>query len=808
MKVLKFGGSSVGTAASMQCVRQIVANAGEPLVVVVSALGGVTDQLLRMSRMASEGDFTCQTELESLKKRHYEMVEAVVPQARKVELMPQIDGLLAELDSILHGVCLIQDLTPKTSDAIVAYGERLSSLIVSAMVEGAVHRDSRTFIATRKQGLHHVVDFEATNSRVREAFACEQRLVVVGGFIASDSESGVTTNLGRGGSDYTAAILAAALDADALEIWTDVNGFMTADPRIIPNACTIDQLSYAEAMELCNFGAKVVYPPTIYPVCQKNIPIYIKNTFCPEAKGSVIRRDASPSERPIRGISSVNETSMVTVSGLAMVGVIGVNRRIFTTLATGGISVFMVAQNASETSTSICMTPDDARVACRLLDEEFAQEIAGGAMNPASLAEGLASVAVVGERMRRLPGIAGKLFSVLGRNGISISAVAMGGQEMNLSFVVERTQLRKTLNVLHDSLFLSEHEDLNIFLCGTGTVGGSLIEQLAAQRDKLLKERGVKLNLVGLCGRNRAVFCREGINPATCREALEQGEEGGVERMMQAIESMNIFNSVFVDCTASTEVAACYERLLRHHVNIVAANKIAASSDYAHYRCLKELAREKGVKFLFETNVGAGLPVISTISDLRASGDHVLRIEAVLSGTLNYVFNTLSAKVSFSQAVRMAQTGGYSEPDPRIDLSGKDVVRKLIILARESGYQVESADVVCKPWLPASLFEGSVNDFWEALPGLDVHFEAERQRLLREHKRWRFVARWENGKGSVGLQEVPEGHPLYALEASNNQVLLTTERYHEYPMLIQGYGAGAEVTAAGVFADIMRIAGV
>ena len=489
-----------------------------------------------------------------------------------------------------------------------------------------------------------------------------------------------------------------------------------------------------------------------------------------------------------------------------MVGVIGVNRRIFTTLAAGHISVFMVAQNSSETSTSICMTPGEARRACELLDTEFAREIADGSMNPATLADNLASVAVVGEKMRRWPGIAGKLFSVLGRNGISISAVAMGGQELNLSFVVERDNLRKTLSVLHDSLFLSEHEDLHLFVCGTGTVGGSLLSQIEAQREKLMKERGVRLLVTGISGSRKAIFDREGIDLSNFRNLLSQATEGGVECMVEHIKEMNLFNSVFVDCTASPEVAAHYEELLQRNVNVVAANKIAASSDFENYSCLKHIARDKGVKFLFETNVGAGLPIINTINDLLSSGDHVLRIEAVLSGTLNYVFNTLSADIPLSRAVRLAQENGYSEPDPRIDLSGKDVVRKLVILARESGYRVEFDEIARELFIPASLFEGSLDDFWRELPQQDAHFESERKRLEREHKRWRFVAKWENGKGSVGLREFSMGHPFYDLDGSNNILLLTTERYREYPMLIQGYGAGAAVTAAGVFADIMRVA--
>lgn len=807
MKVLKFGGSSVGTAQSLSNVKHIVETAGTPVVVVVSALGGVTDQLIRLGRMADGGEDYADT-LDALAARHRAMIADVVPAPQQPAVTTEVERLLDELRSILHGVRLIQDLTPKTADAIVAYGERLSSLICAAAIEGARHRDARSFIRTVRQADRHVVDFDSTNRLVREAFAASCDVTVTGGFIAADAATGVTTNLGRGGSDYTAAILAAALHAEALEIWTDVDGFMTADPRIIPTAYTIDTLSYSEAMELCNFGAKVIYPPTIYPVCVRNIPIYVKNTFNPAARGSVIRAEVPADARPIRGISSVNETSLVTVSGLSMVGVIGVNRRIFSALTEGGINVFLVAQTSSETSTSLCVTPEDGPRACRLLDEVFAKEIADGAMNPAQLREGLATVAVVGERMKHTPGIAGKLFSVLGRNGISVSAVALGALEKNMSFVVEGTQLRKSLNVLHDSFFLSEYQELNLFLCGTGTVGSQLLEQIAAQRELLMRERGLKINLVGVTGRQAAAFDREGIDPAHYREAMAAGGPGGVERMRREIVEMNLFNSVFVDCTASEEAAAQYGALLRHNVAVVAANKVAASSAYDNYAALKQTARERGVKFLFETNVGAGLPVIHTINDLTGSGDRILRIEAVLSGTLNYVFNTLSAEISFSRAVRMALENGYSEPDPRIDLSGKDVVRKLTILARESGYRIETSDVACRNFIPQELFEGGLDEFWEKLPSLDAGFEERRLRLQQERKCWRFVAEWNNGQAAVGLREVAEGHPFYELEGSNNIISLTTERYHDYPMLIQGYGAGADVTAAGVFADIMRVANV
>lgn len=807
MKVLKFGGSSVGTPEAVLQVKQIVDRLDTSAVVVVSALGGVTDRLISLSAQAVDPAADYLTALDELHARHDKMVRTVLPADRQEEILQGVSNCFDELSRILQGVHLIGELTPKTADAIVAYGERISSSIVAALL-GARHIDSRRLIRTRPEGAKHIVDFDATHAAIAEADLSRCPLTVMGGFISSDVESGRTTNLGRGGSDYTAAILAAALGAEVLEIWTDVDGFMTADPRVIPTAFTIDELSYDEATELCNFGAKVVYPPTIFPVCVRNIPILVRNTFNPGGRHTVIRRNAAPSSRLIRGISSIGETALVTVSGMSMVGVVGVNRRIFTTLAQAGISVFMVAQSASETSTSLAVTPADAQRACHILDAEFAQEIAAGAMNPAGCRTGLSTVAVVGENLRHHTGTVGRLFSVLGRNGIGVNAVALGALEMSVSFVIERPLLRKALNVLHDSFFMGNHEELNLFICGTGTVGDQLIQQLAAQNAILREKRGLNLNLVGVGGRSKSVYDIAGIDPANYRAALNASEEeGGIEHMMRRILELNVFNAVFVDCTASADVAAHYRALLEHHVHVVTANKVAASGPYEDYAALKDTARRRGVKLLFETNVGAGLPIIGTIGDLIASGDRIKSIEAVLSGTLNYVFNTLSAEVPLSEAVRLAQANGYSEPDPRMDLCGMDVVRKITILARESGYRVETSDIAIEPFLPAELFEGSTEAFMEALPQLDAAFERERQRLVAEGKCWRYVAEWKDGKGSVGLREIPIGHPLYQLEGSNNIICLTTARY-DTPMIIRGYGAGAAVTAAGVFADVMRVANI
>jgi aspartokinase/homoserine dehydrogenase 1 len=807
MKVLKFGGTSVGSVESILSVKRIVESQNEPVIVVVSALGGITDKLIKTSQMAVEGDSLYQKCFWEMEERHEEMIKAIIPAGKeRDELMLEVKNSLEELRSIYQGVFLIRDLSPKTQAAIVSYGERISSRIVATLIKGAVWFDSREFIKTEeKQGRRRLAT-EISNKLVRETWKTIPQISIVGGFISRDAESGEITNLGRGGSDYTASIIAAALGASVLEIWTDVDGFMTADPRVISTAYVIPELSYVEAMELCNFGAKVVYPPTIYPVCIKNIPILIKNTFNPDAPGSIIKDVVKDDKRSIKGISSIKGTSLITVSGLSMVGVIGVNRRIFTCLADNGISVFMVSQASSENNTSIGVQDVDADEACRVLNLEFQKEIEDGAMFPMIAEKGLATVAVVGENMKHTPGIAGKLFGTLGRSGISVIACAQGASETNISFVIDQNYLRKALNVIHDSFFLSEYQVLNIFICGVGTVGGSLIEQIHQQQEKLMRELRLKLNVVGIASGHNAMFRREGLELENFRENLKKAAPSNVQRLHDEVIGMNIFNSVFVDCTASEEVAGLYKDFLTHNINVVAANKIAASSDYANYSELKHIAQKRGVKFLFEANVGAGLPIIRTINDLCNSGDKILRIEAVLSGTLNFIFNTISKDVPFSKTVEMAKAEGYSEPDPRVDLSGKDVVRKLVILAREAGYEINQEDVETKLFIPESFFEGTIEDFWKNLPSLDADFEARRAVMEKENKVWRFVAKFENGKASVSLGEFGNDHSFYVLEGSNNIVLLTTERYNEYPMLIQGYGAGASVTAAGVFADIMSLA--
>ncbi|HHT61939.1 MAG: bifunctional aspartate kinase/homoserine dehydrogenase I [Paludibacteraceae bacterium] len=807
MKVLKFGGSSI-TPEIVLNVKKIVESKKEPVVVVVSALTGITDKLYKVTELAAAGDSAYTEVLNEICSLHTDMVDAL--HLDTTTARTSVNKLLDELKNILQGVFLIKDISDRIADTIVGYGEQLSSIIVSRLIDGAIHVDSRTFIKTHTQFGRHVVDFELTNELITKQFENMPSVVVCGGFIASDKETGHTTNLGRGGSDYTAAILAAQLNASILEIWTDVDGFMTADPRIIKNAYVIEKLTFVEAMELSNFGAKVIYPPTIFPVFHKDIPIRIKNTMKPENEGTYISHEkVADGKKAIKGISSINDTALITIQGLGMVGVIGVNRRIFKAVAQHGISVFLVSQAASENTTSFAVKNADVELALEVLREEFKQEITNGEINHIKAEKDLATIAIVGENMKRTPGIAGKLFGALGRGGINVIACAQGASETNISFVTDLKSLRKALNVIHDSFFLSEYQELNVFLAGVGTVGGSLLEQIKHQQKKLMMEKGLKINVVGIANLDKALFNREGIDLQNYKKLLEEeGIDSSTENFKNEILLMNIFNSVLVDCTASPEIADIYRDMLANNISVVAANKIAASGDYDNYMNLKELARKRGVKYLFETNVGAGLPIMNTINNLTNSGDKILRMEAVLSGTLNFIFNTISAEIPFSKAVLMAKEARFAEPDPRIDLSGTDVIRKLVILAREAGYRVEQEDVKKNLFIPDSFFKGTLDDFWKNLPTLDKEFEEKRKLLETKQMKYRFVATMDNGDCSVGLQAVASTHPFYDLEGSNNIIMITTERYKEYPMIIKGYGAGASVTAAGVFADIISIANI
>lgn len=810
MKVLKFGGTSVGTVESLRNVKSIVESADEPVIVVVSALGGLTDKLISTARVAAAGGDAYFADYQAMVKRHHDIIEGIVPQEKRQQLYVIVNALLDELGNIYKGVSLIRDLSQRTIDIIVSYGERLSSAIITRIIRDARLFDSRYFIKTLDQFGKHVLDNDATQKLVHATFDnASFKVAIVPGFISTDA-NGDITNLGRGGSDYTAAILAAALDARVLEIWTDVDGFMTADPRVIENTYVIDHLSFIEAMELCNFGAKVIYPPTIYPVFHKNIPIYIKNTFNPSAPGTCISEQRpSPEGKDIKGISSINDTCLITVSGLCMVGVIGVNARIFNALARQGVNVFLVSQASSENTTSFAVRNADADRAVAALETEFMAELQTGELNPMQVEHNLATVAVVGENMKQSSGVAGKLFNTLGRNGINVIACAQGASETNISFVIELKNQKKALSVIHDSFFLSDTQVLNLFIVGIGNIGCHLLQQLARQQANLLQQKALELKVVGIANSKKVLFNREGIDLSDYRSLLDrQGVPSTPRSIAEGVIDMNIFNSVFVDCTSSPEIADLYLDLLANNINVVTASKIAASGPYDHYRLLKQTARKKDVRYLFETNVGAGLPIIGTINNLINSGDRILRIEAVVSGTLNYIFSNISADTPLSRAIAGARDAGYSEPDPRVDLSGIDVIRKLVILSREAGYAIEQHDVEASPLLPDSLFHGSIDSFFQALPPVDVEMERRRAEAEARGCRLRYVARLDEGKASVGLEEVDSSHPFYNLEGSNNVILITTERYKEYPMVIKGYGAGAAVTAAGVFADIYSIANI
>jgi len=807
MKILKFGGTSVGSVENVRRIGEIVLNQQDKIIVVVSALGGVTDQLLSVAQKAASG-VKINGELVNIRTRHEEMTQVLFSSENAHLTLQSMQPLFEELEKIIQGVTLIGELTPKTLDKILGFGERLSSVLISRYLNVPLI-DSVAVIRTDRNFGKANVDFEVTYQLVSAACSEIAQFAVAPGFISSARDGSMTT-LGRGGSDYTAALFAAAVHADRLEIWTDVDGFMTADPRVISKAYTIPMLTYSEAMELSHFGAKVIYPPTILPVYQKNIPIHIKNTLNPKGEGTLIcQSEANGKDHPIKGISSISGITLFTIQGLGMVGVTGISMRLFGALAKEEINVILISQASSENSISFAIDSHFAEIAREAISFEFEREITSGRISKLALENELSIVAIVGENMKHSAGIAGKLFHTIGKNGINVVAIAQGASEQNISWVVKNSDLRKTLNVVHEAFFLSPYVELNIFLVGTGTVGRDLLSQISRQQEKLKKEHRLKLKLAGVANSRKMIFNREGIEVSVIKDLMSQSEEkSDLNLFCQTMVQMNMFNSVFVDCTADSKVADHYLFVLENFISVVAANKVAASSEYSRYRALKEMAAKHGVKFLFETNVGAGLPLISTINDLMRSGDRIVRIEAVLSGTLNYIFNTLSKDNPFSKAVRMAKEIGYSEPDPRIDLSGIDVIRKLVILARESGYKIEQEEVVNNSFIPQKYFNSSIDEFWNTISEMDEVFEKQRVVLEAGKQKWRFVGVMDEGKASVSLKIVDPGHPFYDLEGSNNIILLTSERYNEYPMLIKGYGAGAAVTAAGVFADLIKVSNI
>jgi aspartokinase/homoserine dehydrogenase 1 len=809
MKVLKFGGYAIDSAENILKVKRIVESQTEPVIIVVSAFHDITDKLLELSRLAASRDkyfFKIYNEIEI---KHTDMVNTLFEEPLRTSVMSHLNTYLKDLISIINGIYLLNDLTPKIQDRILSFGEIMSSYIISMILHNAEDIDAKAMIKTDNNFGNARVNFPLTNRLIRAQFHNYKKTGVVPGFIGCCNHN-VTTTLGRGGSDYTAAILSAALDVSSLEIWTNVDGFMTADPKKVKKALAIDYLSYSEAMELSHFGAEVIYTPTIHPVYQKNIEVVIKNIFNPEGKGTLISKESKRSGTSlIKGISSIDDIDLLTLQGAGMVGVKGISSRLFGALARTDVNIILITQASSEYSISFALSPCDSDRALKALEAEFETEIKLRNVLNIVIEKELSVIAIVGEQMKNTPGISANLFTSLGRNGISVIATAQGSSELNISVVIKKESLDKALNVIHEGFFLSHYRELHLYLVGTGTVGGNLLKQIMKQQEVLLREHHLKINVVGICRSKLMLLKPDGIDLANYRDDMEkQGEKADIELFIQKMKYLNLRNSVFIDCTADAHIASSYKQVLNSFVSLVTANKIACSSDYSLYAELKKTAREKNVRFMYETNVGAGLPIISTLNDLIRSGDKIIRLEAVLSGTLNFIFNAINAEVSLSKAVELAMDLGFAEPDPRIDLSGIDVKRKLLILARESGYPLEGKDVTVVPFLTEDCFAGSMNDFWVAIKKHDGAFEERRKALIQQNKKLRFVAQLENGVAQIELVEVGITHPAYPLEGSNNIILITTDRYHEQPMVIRGYGAGADVTAAGVFADIIRVANV
>jgi len=810
MKVLKFGGSSVGSPQRIREVKRIIESQPLPVIIVISAFQGVTDQLYTISELASRGNKEYEIRLETILEKHIEFTKKLIEDdIKRQQVIDTINNIINELKELLNGIFVLRELTRHASDQVITSGERLSSFIISRFLDNSIYADSREFIKTDISAGNTVVDFSLTNSLIREKIGKPENIIVVPGFIATNSK-GETTSIGRGGSDYTAAIIAAALKAESLEIWTDVDGFMTADPRKVEKAYTIESLTYAEAMELSHFGARVIYTPTLRPVYRENIPVAVRNTFNPLSKGTVINQkktDQGPS--PIKGISSIDHIDLVTIQGPAMVGVTGTSARLFSALARYEINIILITQASSEFSITFAVNPDASATACKAIKEEFRNEIEQNKELKILIEKELSIIAIVGERMKNTPGISATLFRALGRNGINVIATAQGSSELNISVVIKKKSLKKALNVIHDGFFLSTFKEVNLFIAGTGVVGSSLLKQLLKQRDLLLKNYSLKVNLMGLTNSQKMHVDRDGILLESCGDILKiRGAKTDFSQFIREMKKMNLRNSVFVDCTADAKIASKYEEILNGYISVITANKIACSSEYSYYQRLKKMSGERGVRFMYETTVGAGLPIIKTISDLILSGDRIYRIEAVLSGTMNFIFNEMSEEIPLSAAIKKAREKGYSEPDPRTDLNGTDVVRKILILAREAGYNIEKEDVELKKFLPDECFEGDLNDFYLKVEKLDPEFERQRLELKKSAKKWRFVATLDRGKARVELISIDRNHPSYDLDGSNNIILLTTERYNELPMVIKGYGAGADVTAAGVFADLMRVVNV
>ena len=802
----------MASATNIQKVVAIVQKAilKEPTVLVVSAMGGITDSLLETGNLAATANETYKELLKQMENRHLDAVRELLPIQQQSATLSLVKQQFNELDGICDGVFLLGELSPRTKDRIVSHGELLSSLMISATLQSLqidqVWVDARKLITTNTHHGNAAVDFIVTEKKIQDYYTQNpHQLYVVPGFISSDGNNNTTT-LGRGGSDYTAAIFAAATQATVLEIWTDVSGMMTADPRLVQNAKPIQRISYQEAMELSHFGAKIIYPPTIQPVMSRNIPVWIKNTFAPDEYGTLIENESAVTDSFIRGISSINKISLLSLEGSGMIGIPGFSKRLFEALANESVNVILITQSSSEHSICVGINEADTEKARRSIDHGFSYEIQSGKVEPLKVESGLSIVALVGEQMKSHPGVSGKMFGALGRNGINVRAIAQGSSEKNISAVLSAVDVKKAINVLHEEFFETTYKQLNVFIAGTGNVGGKLLGQIKKQCQYLQDDLRLQIQVIGLANSKKIYVNEDGINLDNWKEKLQQAPVGTIHDFVKLIIEKNQRNSVFVDVTANAEVAGVYGSLLEKSVSVVACNKIACSSAYTSYQHLKALSREYNAMFLFETNVGAGLPVIGTLNDLLRSGDKVNRIQAVLSGTLNFVFNNYDGTKPFAQIVRQAQDEGYTEPDPRLDLGGTDVMRKIMILAREAGQHVEMDDISNQYFLPASCFEGSVEDFYTEMSKQETHFKTIYEAAAAENCKLKFVASYENGKAAVGLRHIPANSDFYHLYGKDNLVLFYTDRYPEQPLVIKGAGAGADVTASGVFADIIRVA--
>jgi aspartokinase/homoserine dehydrogenase 1 len=808
MKVLKFGGSSLADAQNIRKVIQITQEAArvEPSIVILSAVSGTTDTLIEAGRSAESGDTGYLRSLKELEQKHSDILREVDPRSES----SFVEDNFKDVERTLEGVMRVGELSSRTLDRIMGIGEIVSSRIVSAYLSssGVEHSwtDSRDLIRTDSQFGNAIVDFAETNKSIVERFAgLKEKIHIVPGFIAADA-AGNTTTLGRGGSDYTAAIIAAAVDASILEIWTDVNGMMTADPRVVHNVRQIPRITYREAMELSHFGAKVIYPPTIQPVMAKRIPVLIKNTFAPDAAGTLIEAETDDAIDIIRGITSIDRVSVLNLEGSGMVGIPGFSKRLFDALARAAINVILITQSSSEHSICVAIEEKFGVLAKTVVDAEFEHEIVTGRIEPLRVETGFSILALVGDKMKEHTGVSGRMFGALGQNGVNIHAIAQGSSERNISAIISSSDVRKAVNTLHEEFFSDGLKQANIFIAGVGTVGKKLIEQLRLQHSEIAETLRLNLRVAGIANSKRSLLSKDGIEPDDYEMALAAADSSDVAQFVENLLSENMRNSVFVDVTASQQVVDVYPRLLEKSVSIVACNKIACSSTYEQYRSLKDLAREYNTHLLFETNVGAGLPIINTLNDLMRSGDKIRRIEAVLSGTLNFVFNNYDGTRAFAEIVRDAQTQGYTEPDPRLDLKGTDVARKILILARESGYALEMDDIQVNPFLPDSCLEGDVADFYREMEKHEAHFRALFDRARHDQLSLKYIASFEGGKASVGLQSIDLDHNFANLSGKDNAVLFYTNRYSEQPLVIKGAGAGADVTAAGVFADIIRAA--